>query len=470
MPSAQGMKPRSKSELTTGGVHARFSWTPLGRARPTIDSLELRVEPGERVLLLGRSGSGKSTVLHALLGALGNTLSGDFSGEVAAAGRIGFVPQNPSDGIVAETIGRDIAFGPENLGLSTEEIWHRVHQAREAVALPYPVEHLTAALSGGEQQRLTLAGVLAMEPDIMLLDEPTSMLDSATAKQARDAVLAAVGDRTLIVVEHRFEPWLECVDRVIVLEGGAIVSDTSPERLPVLDGLWHPSATLPEPVVLPFELVAPHGRVETVTINDLAVDVVSRRLRGTQKIRALDGVNATFEPGRISSVIGPSGAGKSTLLLAAAGLIKASAGSVTPNRRKLRSRDLAAGLGWVPQNPEHGFLTQSVAAEVAVTARRLGREIDTDAILAAVGLERYAEAHPYRLSGGEQRRLALAAALAHRPGLIALDEPSVGQDPDSWALVAGWMRSAAQAGAVVTAATHDSDLPRDHQVILARRA
>lgn len=470
MPSPWGMKSPTKSEVSLGGVQAAFTWTPLGRARATLKNFELTVEPGERVLLLGRSGSGKSTVLHALLGALGSTLSGTLEGSVVSNGRIGFVPQNPSDGLVAERIGRDVAFGPENLGLDREEIWRRVGAALNAVRLTYPLEHPAHALSGGEQQRLALAGVLAMEPDIMLFDEPTAMLDPLTATHAREAIMAAVGDRTMIVVEHRFEPWLAHVDRVVVLDGGQIISDTSPAELPQLPGLWHPGMAVPQPSALSPELLTPVGAVSDVSVEDIAVDVTSRTLRGSQKIRALSGVSCRFLCGQTTAVTGPSGSGKSTLLLAASGLLRPASGHVTPDRSSVRSDELSAGLGWVPQNPEHGFLTTSVRTEIEATSKSLGRTVDVEQVLAAVGLEQYAESHPYRLSGGEQRRLALASALAHRPGFIVLDEPSVGQDPESWALVAGWMKGAAATGATVVVGTHDSDLPHDHRVALAGRS
>ncbi|HUQ00050.1 MAG TPA: ABC transporter ATP-binding protein, partial [Aeromicrobium sp.] len=215
----------SRGEIRVDGL----TWRPLGRRRPTVAGLDLAVEPGQRVLLLGPSGAGKSTVLLALAGALGTTLAGDLAGTVRVGGRIGLVPQSPADAIVAEHIGRDVAFGLENAGLARDEIWRRVDAALVEVGLPYGRDHFVAALSGGELQRLVLAGVLALQPDVMLLDEPTSMLDPGRAADARDAIVRAAGERTLVVVEHRCEPWLEHVDRVLVMDaGGRIVADETP--------------------------------------------------------------------------------------------------------------------------------------------------------------------------------------------------------------------------------------------------
>lgn len=450
----------------TGEVRASFSWTPLGRSRPTVAGLDLRIEPGERVLLVGRSGSGKSTTLHALLGALGHSVPGELEGEIAVGGHVGFVPQNPQDAVVAERIGRDVAFGPENLGLARGEIWDRVDEALSAVGLSYSREHLTAALSGGEQQRLALAGVLALRPDVLLLDEPTSMLDAETGAQVRAAVMDVVGHRTLVVVEHRFEPWLEHVDRVVVLDAGAVVSDTTPDRVPVMPGLWSPGAPAPVPMELPAGLVRPDGPVATVDFDDVTVDVVTRALRGSDVTRVLNSLTTRCRAGQVTAFTGRSGSGKSTALLTAAGLLRPVSGTVTPDRTRLRSRALARDLGWVPQNPEHAFVARSVRDEVVATSRRVGREIDVESVIEAAGLSGYEDAHPYRLSGGEQRRLAMAAGLAHRPGLVVLDEPTVGQDPENWALVAGWCAAFAREGATVALSTHDPHLRRDAEVAL----
>ena len=452
--------------MSAGEVRFRdFTWRPIGRRHPVVAGFDLTIEPGERVLLVGPSGAGKSTLLHGLAGALGTTIAGDLSGAAEVDGRLGLLLQNPADAIVAERMGRDVAFGPENAAMPRDEIWSRVDEALDAVGLTYGRDHFTAALSGGEQQRLALAGVLAMRPDVLLLDEPTSMLDDATAGSVRQAVLTATGDRTLVVVEHRIEPWLPHVDRVVVLSpGGGIESDGSVAAFlsgPRPAGVWLPDMPTPTPLAVPDDLVRPAVDPPTVTATDVSVELVMRTLRGTQRTPALTGLTAAIGPGDVTGFTGPSGAGKSTALAVMGGLLKPSTGSVDPELRRHRSPALAQIVGWVPQNPEHGFLTTSVAAEVRHTAARIGRTVDVMAVLEVFGLERFADSHPYRLSGGEQRRLALAAALAHRPGIVLLDEPTVGQDPGTWAAVAGWIESSRAAGATVAVSTHDADLALD---------
>ena len=454
-------------------LFAGFSWRPLGRRVPVVRDLDLAIAPGERVLLLGASGTGKSSLLHALTGALGATIGGDAEGVATVDGRLGLLPQDPQDAVVADRVGRDVAFGPENVGLSRQHIWQRVDEALAAVRFPYGRDHLTAALSGGEHQRLALAGVLALRPDVLLLDEPTSMLDEDHALSVRDAVLEVTGDRTLVVVEHRFEAWLEHVDRVVVLAGGGVAFDGSVAQFlaaPAVEGLWMPGLPPPTPMEVPEELVRPDGEVFAVRATGVTVDLVTRTLRGTERTRAIDGLDLSLEPGRRTALVGPSGSGKSTALAVMGGLIKPVSGTVDPALIHRRSRRLAGDMGWVPQDPELGFVTTEVATEIARTGELVGRRVDVGAVLDVLGLGHLGAAHPYRLSGGEQRRVALAAALAHRPGLVLLDEPTVGQDRHTWAAVAGWVAATARCGAAVGISTHDADLVVDDTVPLAAGA
>lgn len=452
--------------MSLGGARFRgFTWRPLGRRNPVVAGLDLTIEPGERVLLVGPSGAGKSTLLYGLAGALGTTIAGEVSGTAEVDGRLGLLLQNPADAIVAERMGRDVAFGPENAGMSRDKIWSRVDEALASVGLTYGRGHFSAALSGGEQQRLVLAGVLAMRPDLLLLDEPTSMLDTETSASVRDAILAAADGRTLLIVEHRIEPWLDHVDRVVVLSAeGAVVSDGSVRAFldgPPPAGVWMPGMATPVPLDIPVELVRPEAEPLSIAATDVSVELVTRTLRGTQRTQALTGLTAAITPSRTTAFTGPSGAGKSTALAVLGGLLKPGSGTISPELRRWRSPQLAGAVGWVPQNPEHGFLTTTVGDEVRRTAHKLGRSVDVERVLEVFGLARFSESNPYRLSGGEQRRLALAAALAHRPGVVLLDEPTVGQDPSTWAAVVGWIDAARSAGATVALSTHDADLPVD---------
>ncbi len=474
----------------TGLRFAGFGWRPVGRSRPVLDGLDLVVQPGERVLVTGPSGAGKSTLLQAAAGVLGADVEGDRTGEVVVDGAAGLLLQRPGDAVVADRVGRDVAFGPENLGLSRDVIHARVAEALAAVAFPYGPETPTRTLSGGETQRLALAGALALRPGLLLLDEPTSMLDAEAAAVVRAAVLEVVAatGATLVVVEHRLEPWVDHVDRLVVLDrDGTVVCDGPPldalradgDRL-AAGGVWVPGLPAPEPADLGAVADPVDGRPDGpwMRADSLGLRLSTRGLRGTRVRRALDAVDAALPAGSVTALTGASGAGKSTLLAALGGLLAPDAGAVRadlllaggldPAPSRWRSQDLARRIGWVPQEPEHGFVTHRVADEVAVTSRRLGREVDPEALLDALGLAGVAGADPYRLSGGEQRRLALVAALGHGPPVALLDEPTVGQDRHTWAAVAGWARALADSGRGVAVATHDRDLvaASTHEVVL----
>jgi energy-coupling factor transport system ATP-binding protein len=462
------------------------------------------------VLLTGPSGAGKSTLLRAAAGVLESAGHGDISGEVVVDGTAGLLLQNPGDAIVADRVGRDVAFGPENLRLDRDQIWTRVREALELVEFPYDLRTPTRTLSGGETQRLALAGALALRPGLLLLDEPTSMLDDEAADDLRDAVLRATG-ATLIVAGHRIGPWLDLVDRIVVLDstGGLVCDDTPAAALrqqgSVLEaaGLWLPGLPTPEPVEVPLgaecwrELqadggseAASHANIRArdrpvdaellIEAEALSVRLRRRSLTGWRETEAVTDVDTAVHAGRISCLTGRSGAGKSTLLAALGGFVAPARGRVRasaalavgldPAPSRWRSPDLVSRIGWVPQDPEHGFVTHRVRDEVGIAADRLGRTIDTDALLDAFGLAALGEANPYHLSGGEQRRLALLAGLAHGPGLALLDEPTVGQDRHTWGAIAGIVRSLADRGSGVAIATHDRALAAlaDDELVLER--
>ncbi|WP_226343773.1 ABC transporter ATP-binding protein [Agilicoccus flavus] len=489
-------------------VQARgLGWTPLGATSPVLCGIDLEVGPGERVLLAGPSGSGKSTLLRALAGVLEGVEAGDPTGRVTRpeGERVGLLLQDPRDARVADRVGRDVAYGPENAGLPRPEIRERIAWALDAVAFPYGPERLTSALSGGEAQRLALAGVLAARPGLLLLDEPTSMLDDASARRVRDAVLAAVAgtDIALVVVEHRLAPWVGVLDRLVVLGGRgsaspgglladgpleAVLAERGPELLDT--GVWVPGAPPPTPIAVPARLVAPRtppaGDVVVASGAGL-VRAPRRRLLGrtrTAPVVALEGVDAVVRAGGLLAVRGPSGAGKSSLVDLLVGLDAPTSGSVgatpalaaglRPDLARWSSRELAARVGWVPQAAEATIVGSTVRDCLLAGARALRRpEAEAGAraegLAEILGLTHALDRNPHRLSGGETRRLAVASALVHGPGLLGLDEPTVGQDRHTWAAVAGLAGAAADAGLGVVVSTHDGDLAAHAHDVLTLR-
>jgi energy-coupling factor transport system ATP-binding protein len=243
-------------------------WRPYGRKQPIIDDLDLVIPAGQRVLLVGPSGSGKSTLLRGLAGLLETADAGELTGAVTIdgaapgdrPGAVGLVLQEPGAGLVAATIARDVAFGLENIGMPRADMPPRVTTALAAVRLTEGLapDAPTSALSGGQTQRLALAGALALEPSVLMLDEPTAMLDADNAAAVRASVDAVVSERalTLVVVEHVLGPWVDLVDRLLVLDDqGRIVADGPvretlvAERERLLEmGVWVPGAPVPDPI------------------------------------------------------------------------------------------------------------------------------------------------------------------------------------------------------------------------------
>ncbi|MBO0870820.1 MAG: ABC transporter ATP-binding protein [Micromonosporaceae bacterium] len=424
--------------------------------------MDLVVERGERVLLLGPSGAGKSTLLLALAGLLA-TDSGEQEGELSVAGQVGVVFQDPQTQLVMARAGDDVAFGPENLGVPAGEIWPRVGEALAAVGFRYGRDRPTAALSGGEQQRLALAGALAMRPELLLLDEPTANLDPAGAALVRDAVARALADRdtTLLLVEHRVTEALPLVDRVVVLAaGGGVLADGTPaevfaahgDRL-AAEGVWVPGHPVP-----PRHAAGPPG-AQLLSGTGLGF----RHPRAT--VPALSHVDIAVAEREAVAIVGPNGSGKTTLALLLGGLLRPSAGSVRAARwpgdpYRWPAAKLARRIGSVFQNPQHQFVTARVDEELAIGPRRSGappaaiRSI-VDDLLARLRLDRLAAANPYTLSGGEQRRLSVATALATSPAVLVLDEPSFGQDRRTWLEMVELLAKLRDDGTGIVVVTHD---------------
>lgn len=461
-------------------VEARgWGWRHAGRKRWALDRVDLRIAEGERVLLVGPSGSGKSTLLHALAGVHGGAEEGEESGTLLIDGRpaaeargsAGLVLQDPDSQVILARVGDDVAFGCENIGVPREEIWQRVRRALDDVGLDLPLDHPTTALSGGQKQRLALAGALAMRPGLLLLDEPTANLDPRGVEEVISAVHRALErtGSTFIVVEHRVDVWLDLVTRLVVLgRDGRLIADGDPERVLadhraelLAAGVWVPGTPLP----FTTSAVPPRGAESVLTAEALSIG----RRRDAVVRRGLD-----FElPAGTSTVLtGPNGTGKSTLALTLGGLLEPLAGRVRPSIAlarglrtdpvRWRSRELLTRIGTVFQEPEHQFVASTVRREVAVGPRAAGLASDeterrVEEVLARLRLDHLAEANPFTLSGGEQRRLTVASVLLTRPQLLILDEPTFGQDRVTWTELVTLLRELVDGGGVtLLSVTHDT--------------
>ncbi|SEF17822.1 ABC transporter ATP-binding protein [Jiangella alba] len=462
--------------VSDGGAAVRirgFGWRYAGRKAWACRGVDLDVAAGERVLLVGPSGAGKSTLLRAVAGLLDPETAAEQEGSVlvdgvpaaAARDRVGMLLQDPEASLVMSRSGDDVAFGLENAGVPADEIWPRVDESLARVGFRHGRDRPTAALSGGEQQRLALAGALVRRPSVLVLDEPTANLDpdgTATVLGAVAASLSGAGT-TLLLVEHRVDAAAGLVDRVVVLEpGGGVLDDGPPEEVfgrrgaaLAAAGVWVPAPW--GPAAPPFR-PGPGGDV-VLTAADLTLTYPRTRRP------ALSSASLTVRHGTAVAVTGPNGSGKSTLAMLLAGLLPPDTGSVLlgGSERPLhrwRARDLCRRVGTVFQDPEHQFVTRTARDELLVGPRRAGVAHDAaqrraDELLERLRLTRLAGANPFTLSGGEKRRLSVAAMLTTAPDLLVLDEPTFGQDARTWAELLELLVRLRVGGTAIVAVTHD---------------
>ncbi len=507
-----------------------------------VRGLNLTIEAGQRVLLLGASGIGKSTILEGAAGLIGsdiilksdsndknsnssshNVLVEDEDGGVSegavfvddvpvhkARGRVGLVLQDPESQAIFQRLGDNVAFGPENMNVPRKEIWNIVDESLKEVGLDgLQLHRSTAHLSGGQMQRLALAGALAMKPSVLLLDEPTANLDPDGVEQIVSAVGKVLDDThaTMVLVEHHAQPWIDLIDRVIVLglenSGNSedsknfvhdddIARDESAKTVIVADGT-------PDEVFnrkdLDFENLGiwlPDkykdsknrniGRIHVEGEPDCDPSVGDGKVVLSTKNLAIShtdtpiakNINLEFNSGQITALVGANGAGKSTLSLTLAGLIPSIEGEVVASEElckdldssdpiKWKSTELAKRISYVFQNPEHQFACGTVLEEVMLGPIRTGMsEEDARAkakeLLERFRLGRYANANPYTLSGGEKRRLTVAASLAAAPRVLILDEPTFGQDRKTWMQIIKLIASLRADGVSVIVVTHDKEL------------
>ena len=409
--------------------------------RPALDGVSFRVEPGEVVAVLGPSGSGKSTLLRALSGLVPHYHGGRFAGSVVVGGRdtrttrpaelAGFVAtlfQDPEDQVILGRVENEVAFGLENLAAPPEEILPRTHAALAAVGGQHLAARTTETLSPGELQRVCLASALALEPQLLLLDEPTSQLDPGGAEAILE--LAAASGAAVILSEQRPAIALAHAERVVFMEGGRILLEARSDD--ALDWLAEQ-----RPSYLPRTALEPHEDAGAETL--VRLDRVSFAYGGAE---VLDGVSLELRRAEIVALTGQNGIGKTTLAKLAAGLLEPGRGRV----------DCAGRAAYLTQDPGRFLICERADEEVALSAA--GDFGAARRALSAVGLEGFDARHPRDLSSGERERLALAAVLATEPEVLVLDEPTRGVDPPRKEQLASLLRRDAARRATLVV-THD---------------
>ncbi|MFT4037734.1 MAG: ATP-binding cassette domain-containing protein [Thermomicrobiales bacterium] len=475
----------------------RVIFTYPEREKAAIVVPEWRVEPGEFVTLAGPSGSGKSTLLRCLNGLVPHFSGGSFGGVVTVAGEdtrytpprdlartTGFVFQDPEAQIVSARVADELAFGMEQLGVAPLTMRKRVEEVLDLLGIAALRHREISTLSGGERQRVAVAAALALQPEILALDEPTSQLDPWGAEEVIAALARLNEDLglTIVLAEHRLERVISQSDRLTLMAGGAIAADgppravlsgADPAMLPPLLALGRARGWQPLPLTVKegramARREAARGVIPEAPPNDAPhpggspVVRLQRVSAGWERRPVLREIDLDLYPGEVLALMGRNGSGKSTLLRVINGLHRPSGGRVLVNGQdtaRLHPAEIAQTVGYLPQNPSSLFFAETVAEELAFTIRnQTGPTRDPGETLELLGLAHAAQRHPRDLSGGERERAALAAVLVGAPQVLLLDEPTRGMDAARKRELVALLRRLQNEGVAVLLATHDVDL------------
>ena len=475
-----------------------FSY-PTAKGKDSLHNVNLTIHKGEYVVLCGKSGSGKTTLLRHLKSVL--TPHGKHSGEILFNGvpmekvsqrdqssKIGYVMQNPDDQIVTDEVWHELAFGLESLGCDQKTMRARVAEMACYFGIQDWFHRDVANLSGGQKQLLNLASIMAMQPEVLILDEPTSQLDPIAASDFLNTVrkINIELGTTVIITEHRMEDIFPYADRAIVMDGGSVIADDTPRNIGKLlyDQKNDMFAAMPTPVRVFYgshgegdcPLTVREGRnwlsrsfieepkIKTVVVPKLDEEIEHPALsmkelwfryeRNTPDI--LRGVSAEVPKGSLYAIVGGNGAGKSTTLKAICGICRPYRGKVKVFGKpveKYKSSELFGGtLAMLPQDPKSLFVKKCVREDL--------EEMTKDkALIAQIAstcqIEKLLESHPYDLSGGEQQRAALAKVLLTQPKLLLLDEPTKGIDSFFKETFAEILKELKARGITIVMVSHD---------------
>ena len=495
----------------------------LGRENWVLDSANLTHLSGQVTAVIGPSGCGKTTLVRALCGLVPHCLPSEYAGSLRLAGTevadatvqtlaqtVAYVGQSPDAAVVTRTVHDEVAFPLQNLCLPRNEITSRVEEALHGVGLLERIWDDPWTLSGGQRQRLALAVALAMRPQLLVLDEPTSTIDTTGREEFYALISSLTASGTaVIVIDHDLDPVLPVVDQVLALNAdGRTIGAGSPRevfmrhRRELTDaGVWMPRALRDADDDLPSGAAEPEAAltcaeagVRVPRLADLCADgevrYLEKQMRDSaeswQQVESIDTRDALAgrtrpeprtsvelvdleAPGRSPSVsmrlgggelvglVGPNGAGKSSILSALAGLVRS-----TSRKAVVGGRDVGKGrhlVGYVFQNPEHQFVATTVGAELAVGGTSQAR---VDRLLEQFHLTAHRDHHPLTLSGGQARRLSVATMVSEERDVVVLDEPTYGQDWDNTCELMDFIDQLRHQGRTVIMATHDLELALEH--------
>lgn len=451
-----------------------------------LSGVSFSIHDGEFIAITGANGSGKSTIAQMIdafllpdsgsVRVFGHETSRISNGNDAfdLRSNIGFVFQNPDDQLVASIVADEVAFGPANLGVAREDLIARIDFALDAVDMSWAVGRDVNSLSGGERQRIAIAGALAMHPRLLILDEPTSMLDGHNRQKVMEIIGKAHGLGTaIILITHEGSEAMQA-DKVFEVDGGRVIER---QREQYRDSV---SADLEnhEKAVLDLRRTTPHaqGGKPIISVSNCSFTYDSDSMRslnifGNDDSNApappvLTNINLEVHQGEFLCITGSNGAGKTTLIQLLNGMLKPTSGTVevngVPTATKSGANHARRTVGIVFQYPERALFSDTVADDIAYGPKNQGLSPDTidrrvrDAMM-DVGLDygRFAECSPFELSGGEQRKVAIAGILAMHPDVIVFDEPCAGLDRGSHMQLVGLLAGMRDAGQTIIMISHD---------------